>query len=148
MLETSSGKTEDPGPRTGRRQANLRGVTPIVPVRRVARSLGFYQEVLGFTLIERNAEGTFATVERDGVSLMLLDLDDYRAVKATAEFLSAYFWVDDVDRLYAEMAPALRRLPDKRFTGVFEKPDGRREFHVTDPDGFLLFFGERPRQAG
>jgi len=30
------------------------------------------------------------------------------------------------------------------------KPDGRREFHVTDPDGFLMFFGDLgvPRTEG
>jgi catechol 2,3-dioxygenase-like lactoylglutathione lyase family enzyme len=120
----------------------LLGIAPIVPVRRVARSIDFYAQVLGFSVRERDARGTFAYVERGGVGLMLLDLDDYRSAKATSEYFSSYVWVADVDALHAELAPALERLPEGRWTPVRTKPDGRREFHVTDPDGFLLFFGE------
>jgi len=139
MTEETTERQETPNQAGG---AQLTGVTPIVPVRRVARSLGFYLDVLGFELRERNDTATFALIERDGVSLMLLDLNDYKAVKATSDYLSAYIWVEQVDALFAALEPQLRQLPERRFTPVFTKPDGRREFHVTDPDGFLLFFGE------
>ena len=105
--------------------------------------MDFYTRTLRFTLRERDEAGTFAYIERDGAGLMLLDLDDYRAVKATHDYLSAYFWVEGIQALYDEVMPRLAQLPDKRFQPLFTKPDGRREFHVTDPDGFLLFFGER-----
>ena len=122
----------------------LRGIAPIVPARRVTRSVEFYTQVLGFTLAERNTEMTFAHVERDGTGLILLDLADAKAVQATGHYLSAYVFVDGVERLWDEVAPRLEQLPVNRVTPLFTKPDGRREFHVRDPDGFLLFFGEKP----
>ena len=124
--------------------ARLRGVSPIVPVRRVAKTCAFYTEVLGFTLRERNAENSFALLARGEASVILLDLDDARALRATADYFSAYFWVEDVAAYYAEIAPQLARLGERRVQPLFAKPDGRQEFHVRDPDGFLLFFGEAP----
>jgi catechol 2,3-dioxygenase-like lactoylglutathione lyase family enzyme len=120
----------------------LRGIAPIVPVRRVQRTVDFYTQILGFELVDRNAEMTYAYVRRGETGLMLLDLKDSRAVQATASYLSAYVWVRDVTALWAELAPRLARLPENRVTPLFEKAGGRKEFHVRDPDGFLLFFGE------
>lgn len=123
-------------------RTGLRSIAPIVPCRRVTRSVAFYTEVLGFRLADRNAEMTFAHVQRDGTALMLLDLADAKAIQATAQYLSAYVFVDGIARLWAELEPRLAQLPANRVTPLFAKPDGSREFHVRDPDGFLLFFGE------
>lgn len=120
----------------------LRSATPIVPVRRVSRSIGFYTDVLGFRLADRNAEGTFAFLTRGDASVMLLDLGDPKSVMATAHYLSAYYWVENVAGYYAAIRPQLDRLPASRVNPLFTKPDGRQEFHVRDPDGFLIFFGE------
>ncbi|MEO1600451.1 MAG: VOC family protein [Pseudomonadota bacterium] len=122
--------------------ARLTGVVPIVPVRRVARTIDFYTKVLGFTLADRNIEGTFAYLTRDGAGVMLLDLKDVKALQATSSYLSSYIWVDGVEAYYASIRPMLDRLPEGRLQPLFHKPDGRAEFHVRDPDGFLLFFGE------
>jgi len=122
--------------------ASLGGITPIVPVRRVARAIAFYTEVLGFELRDRNHEATFAYLSRGEAGIMLLDLDDPRAVHATASFFSAYIWVPDIATFYMEVKPMLDRLPEGRMHPLFTRVDGRREFHVRDPDGFLLFFGE------
>ena len=113
----------------------------------MTRSVAFYTEVLGFRLADRNAEMTFAHVQRDGTALMLLDLADAKAIQATAQYLSAYVFVDGIARLWAELEPRLAQLPANRVTPLFAKPDGRREFHVRDPDGFLLFFGEAAAPA-
>ncbi len=123
-------------------QTRLRSVAPIIPVRRVDRAVEFYVGLLGFQLADRNAEMTFAHVVRDGVGLMLLDLHDAKALRATADYLSAYIWVEDPAVLWEELRPKLERLGPGRVQPLFVKPDGRREFHVRDPDGCLLFFGE------
>ncbi|MGF1501258.1 MAG: VOC family protein [Paracoccaceae bacterium] len=122
-------------------RVKLRGITPIVPVRSVHRSVGFYTQVLDFALAERNREGTYAYVTRGETGLMLLDLADGKAVKATAEYLSAYVWVDGIVALHEALRPRLASLGAARYRPLFEKPDGRQEFHVRDPDGLLLFFG-------
>jgi len=134
----------------GRKPPLMRSMSPIVPVRRVARSLPFYTEVLGFEVQEADEGGTFAYLTRDKVGLMLLDLGDHKSVRATSDYMSAYVWVEDAARLYAALEPQLSRLPEKRVTPLMVKPDGRRELHVTDPDGFRMFFGDLgvPRTEG
>lgn len=122
----------------------LTGIAPIVPVRRVARAVDFYVHVLGFALADRNPEMTFAYVTRDGAGLMLLDLGEPEALRATASYQSAYVWTTDVEALWRELEPRLSRLPEDRVMPLFRRPDGRAEFHVRDPDGVLLFFGAPP----
>ena len=122
-------------------RAALRGAAPIIPVRRVARSCAFYTEVLGFALAARNREGTFAHVRRGPAELMLLQLDEPRAMQATSHYLSVYVWAEDVDALWHEVEPRLSGIPADRVAPIFTRPDGRREFHLRDPDGCLLFFG-------
>lgn len=123
----------------------LTGVAPIVPVRKVARTVGFYTRVLGFRLVERNSAMTYALVSRDDVAIVLLDIGEPKAVQAMAQYQSAYVWVREVAALWEDLAPTLERLPEGRVRPLFVKPDGRREFHLRDPDGFLLFFGEPPQ---
>lgn len=128
--------------------APLTGIAPIVPVQNVAASLRFYVDRLGFDAIQSNPDQSAALVEREAVRLMLLRVGQKRALEATREYLSAYVWTADVDALYAELAPALADLPDYRVRPPFTQPYGTREFHVKDPDGFLLFFAEDPFATG
>lgn len=118
------------------------GASPIVPVRRVSKTTSFYTEVLGFSLRDRNADGTFALLERGGASVILLDLNDAKALRAVSDYFSAYFWVENIGDYYREIQGKLALLGERRVHPLFTKPDGRQEFHVSDPDGFMLFFGE------
>ncbi|MGF1447500.1 MAG: VOC family protein [Pikeienuella sp.] len=138
MIEAEAPERPDPAIPSAR----LLGAAPIVPVRRVAKTVAFYTEVLRFDLADRNTDCTYAYLRRGGAGVILLDLGDAQALRAVADYFSAYFWVDGVASYYAEIAPQLQRLGERRVRPLFEKPDGRREFHVRDPDGFLLFFGE------
>jgi hypothetical protein len=67
---------------------------------------------------------------------------DAAGLRATAEWIAAYVWVQDLDALWAELSPRLADLPEGRLRAPFRQPYGMRELHVKDPDGFLLFFGE------
>lgn len=124
----------------------LKGVAPIVPVRRVARTVGFYTEVLGFDLVDRDRAMTYAYVRRGEAGFILLDLGEPEAVRAAAHYQSAYVWVEGIEGLWTALEPRLSRLPAGRVRPLFAREDGRREFHVRDPDGVLLFFGEPPRR--
>lgn len=117
---------------------------PIVPVRNVTSSTAFYERVLGFDVLRRNDDGSAALVARDDVRIMLLRVAERRALEATREHISAYVWVDDVTALWQELAPRLVQLPAWRVRHPFRQPYGTVEFHVKDPDGFLLFFAEDP----
>ncbi len=119
----------------------LEGIAPIVPVRDVAVSTAFYTDVLGFDLRTGSEDGSFALLARGEAGLILLPGDE-AALKATAANICAYIWVSDLMALWYELKPRLDPLPEGRVRAPFEQSYGMREFHVKDPDGFLIFFGQ------
>jgi len=113
----------------------------IVPIRELGATVEFYRDILGFEALALSFENGFARVQRDGVEVMLTVSDDDEALRATANNIAVYIWVEDVDALFAALAEKLETLPEGRLRRPFDQPYGTREFHVKDPDGCLLFFG-------
>jgi catechol 2,3-dioxygenase-like lactoylglutathione lyase family enzyme len=125
-------------------EAALTAIAPIVPVRHVPASLRFYRDRLGFAVERENPDQSAALVARGPARLMLLRVGDKRALGATREHLSSYVWTNGLDALWAEIGPAVADLPQWRVRAPFTQPFGTREFHLKDPDGFLLLFAEEP----
>ncbi len=114
----------------------------IVPVRDVEASVRFYTDTLGFEQRFISDDKIFATVVHGEAALHLLYTEDQASLKATANHISVYLWVRGVDDLYAAYKLKLDALEEGRVRAPFDQPYGMREFHVKDPDGCLLFFGE------
>lgn len=115
----------------------------IVPVRNVAATLQFYEDVLGFERRLLTDDGGFGIAERGGAAVEFIATEDAEALKATATNIALTIRVRDLDALYSELKPKLETLPKGRVRPPFDQPYGVREFHVKDPDGCLLFFAER-----
>lgn len=115
----------------------------IVPVRDVAATLQFYEDVLGFDRKLLADDGSFGIVERGGAAVEFIATDDAGALQATATNIALTIRVRGLDALYAVLKPKLDTLPEGRVRPPFDQPYGVREFHVKDPDGCLLFFAER-----
>ena len=112
----------------------LKKIIPIVPVADVLKSVEFFESVLGFS----------ATVKSENHALLKLDdvaLHLQPAGENTGE-IAFYIEVEGIDALYERMKPALDRLPKGRVRSPFNQEYGQREFHVTDLDSLLIFFGE------
>lgn len=118
----------------------------IVPVRDVEASVAFYRDTLGFEARFVSEDKGFGTVIHGEAAIHLLATQDAGALQATANNISVYLWVKGVDALYAQLQPKLDKLPEGRVRAPFDQPYGMREFHVKDPDGCLLFFGENAEQ--
>lgn len=114
----------------------------IVPVRDVGKSVAFYTGTLGFECRFQSGDGSFATVMHGDAAIHLLGTSDEASLNATANHISVYLWVRGVDSLYAQLRDKLDKLPAGRMRAPFDQAYGMREFHVKDPDGCLLFFGE------
>lgn len=120
----------------------LQGAATIVPVRDVALTVAFYVDVLGFEKRELSDDGAYGLVACGEVGVMVLRSGDAAALLATSNNISIYIWVDGVDAFYNALKPKLDALPQGRVRPPFNQPYGMREFHVKDPDGCLLFFGQ------
>ena len=121
----------------------LTGVSPVLLVADLDRSLEFYGERLGFACETFGAPPNFAVVQRDDAILLLaLAADSSRLVPnwhIVDKTWNAYIRVEDVDALFADVQE--RNCPIDY--GIYDAPHGFREFGVTDPDGYDVAFGQR-----
>lgn len=139
LLAPASEKTHDDEPRT-------LAISPFFIVSDVDRAVTFYADKLGFTVAykEPSDRPFFAIIYRDTTQLFIKSEHGIDPVPNSRRHPNlrwdAYIFTPDPDALYADYV--VRGAP---FSGpVKDTGDGLRGFEVTDPDGFVLFFG-RPR---
>jgi uncharacterized glyoxalase superfamily protein PhnB len=113
---------------------------PVIAVSDSVRAEDYYCRVLGFQKMfayrpdPAKLDPCYLGVARDGVWLHLQSFKRERA-----GMTDAFLWVDDVDRLHAEIAArgAAIQLPPTNQTW------GTRETGVRDPDGNVLVFATK-----
>jgi uncharacterized glyoxalase superfamily protein PhnB len=128
-------------------------VTPNLVVANVERSLAFYRDVLGFSLVTTVPDAApfaFAWVQRDGVSVFLNSVESVRehlpelaarplgGTGTLFLILEADTCADGVDAMFASIgsrARVIMALKDQFY--------GMREFGIEDPDGYVIFFAQR-----
>jgi lactoylglutathione lyase len=131
----------------------LTGVTPNLIVSDMDRSTAFYRDVLGFsvvTTVPEQAPFVFVWLERDGIKVFLNAAagvkDDVpelgtRAIGGT----NTLYMILEADSV-AQGIDALFRAVDGKARVVMPLKDqfyGMREFGITDPDGYVIFFAQR-----
>ena len=123
--------------------AVLTGVSPVLLVAGLQRSVDYFSDRLGFECHVFGDPPNFVSAVRDA-AVILIALSDQpeRLVphwQIVEKMWDAYIRVDDVDAIYAEV--------QKRGAGIdytiYNAPHGFREFGVQDPDGHDIAFGER-----
>ncbi|GLS02189.1 bleomycin resistance protein [Brevundimonas denitrificans] len=123
---------------------NFLQVTPFLHVADLQKALGFFTDILGFTVPFRQ-EG-YAYIHRETVGFRLLQAEECEVSPGRRRF-AYYIDVRDVDALYAELKPKLDALPPEDVHGPADKPYGQRELLVLAPDGELIAFGMAIPQA-
>lgn len=121
-------------------------ISPCFIVSDVVRTIAFYRDKLGFetTFQEPDQNLFFAIILRDGAQIFLKAEGGITPVPNSQRHrhlrLDAFVYAPDPDALAAEFT---------NHGATFSSPlkdtsDGLRGFELTDPDGYVLFFG-RPR---
>ncbi|MBU0859217.1 MAG: VOC family protein [Alphaproteobacteria bacterium] len=129
-------------------------LTPELLCTDIDRSLAFYTGILGFSIAYQRPEEGFAMLERQGVRLMLDQMDtgaDSRTWAAGpldypfGRGMNLQIQTTDVAALYNAVqdavCPVFLPLEEKwyRADNVYV---GNRQFIVLDPDGYMLRFFE------
>ena len=128
-------------------------VTPNLVVSDIDRSLSFYREVLGFSVVTTVPEAApfvFVWVQRDDVSVFLNtvgsvkeDLPDL-AARSIGGTNTLFLMIDAPSP--AEGIDALFDLVKSKARVVMPLKDqfyGMREFGIEDPDGYVIFAAQR-----
>lgn len=109
------------------------GVTPILRVYNLSRSVDYYVNILGFS-VDWQGPGIIASVSRDRCTIFLAEGDQGHP--------GGWVWigVEDVGRLHGDYSRkgAKVRHPPTNYSWAFE-------MQIEDPDGNVLRFGSEPK---
>ena len=103
-----------------------------LPVKEIGPAVGYYTQVLGFTLVSRNEEG--AVLQRDAVTLGL------KTNGEDPEQASCYFGVSDVEALRADLQSKGVEPSPLRVDTYGGKQ--YRVFFAREPYGVCFCFGQ------
>ena len=128
-------------------------VTPNLVVADIDRSIAFYRDLLGFSIqatVPEKGPFAFAWMQRDGISVFLNTLGSVKedlpalAARPIGGTNTLYIAVEaetaemGVDALFDAISPGARVMMP--LTTQFY---GMREFGIEDPDGYVIFVGQR-----
>ena len=126
-------------------------LTPELGVTDIARSLGFYRDILGFSVVYERPDEGFAFLRYEGVELMLDQIGVGRTwetgplERPLGRGLNLQCRVSAIDPLLARLAQAgipLYMPVETKTYRVGDRELTQRQFCVQDPDGYLLRFCE------
>jgi catechol 2,3-dioxygenase-like lactoylglutathione lyase family enzyme len=116
----------------------LHQITPFLHVPDLEAALRWF-ELLGFQPEFRQAN--YAYVSRDGVALRVLEsVQEDGAPFPPHRGFAYYVDCEDVDALYAEIAPRLHQA-GVEFFALVDQAYNQREFMIRAPDGNVFVFG-------
>lgn len=124
-------------------EMRLQNLVPVLDVRDVEESIEFYRSTLGFSVhdkVEWGGRTEWALLRSGQVQLMLCanqnDIGEEDIVQTDNVF---FVYLDDMDALELHLgnqyASATERTAD---------PNQSRDFYLRDPDGYVLWFSQRP----
>jgi catechol 2,3-dioxygenase-like lactoylglutathione lyase family enzyme len=125
---------------------HLKKLTPNLIVADVDRSIAFYRDQLGFTLVTTVPDASpyvFAIMKSGGVEVYLNApgpaLEEYPAFKGRpiGGTLTLFIEVEDIQTSYAELKDRVQVVMplEKKWYGV-------TEFAFLDPDGYVITFAQ------
>lgn len=128
----------------------MQSISPFFIVSNVDQTIAFYRDKLGFeTRFQRpDRNPFFAIIGRDGVQIFVKSDKDVSPLPNSKRhpFMrwDAYVYAPDPDGLAAELADRFADGGAAFSVPLQDTHDGLRGFEISDPDGYVLFFG-RPR---
>ncbi len=109
---------------------------PMLEVLDLDKSIHFYEDMLGFTCVQR-IDNEWARMVKDQVCLMLATRTSRNLNEAPKFTGSLYLYTDNVEDLWHRLKDSVEiSYPLESFEY------GMREFGILDPDGYLLQFGQ------
>ena len=120
----------------------LEGISPFFIVEALDKSIAFYRDMLDFELsvLSPAEDPFFAIVRRNGVMLMLKAVEAPPAPNSIRDPYArwdAFVSTPEPDALAAEFTERGVTFSEP----LKDTEEGLRGFELTDPDGYVLFFG-------
>ncbi|MCA6068054.1 VOC family protein [Chryseobacterium sp. RG1] len=117
--------------------AKFKALRPILWTENLNDTIDFYTQILGFTLQEKSEEWQWASLEKNGVEIMLTKPNEHEKFNRIGFTGSFYFVVDEVNKLWEEL-----KIKTKICYEIETFDWEMREFAVYDNNGYILQFGQ------
>ncbi len=123
----------------------IQSLTANLMVKNVNKSVEFYQNYLGFDIIQTNpteGEWEWAMISNGDAFLMLQEINSLKYELPGMEFNAAksmllYIKVEDIDLCFEALQPSVKILKEK-----YETSYGSEEFVIEDLDGYPIVLAE------
>jgi catechol 2,3-dioxygenase-like lactoylglutathione lyase family enzyme len=132
------------------KRAATTAISPFFIVSHVEQTIAFYRDQLGFEIRFQQPERKpfFAIIGRDGAQIFVKSEKGVAPLPNSKRHphlrWDAYIYAPDPDALAAEFAGRFSDAGSGFSVPLNDTHDGLRGFEISDPDGYVLFFG-RPR---
>jgi len=113
-------------------------ISPMLAVVDMEETLAFYHDVLGFTPVMKSAG--YAIVERDGQTIHFMRAASEEVMQCVRGHTEIYIEVSGIHSLWQHVKTFRDRY---NIRDLFDRDYGMTEFHIGDPNGCLVFVGER-----
>ncbi len=113
-------------------------ISPMLATANMEETILFYQCVLGFAPTMKSPE--YSIMERDGQTIHFQKAASDEVMRCVREHTEIYIEVSGIRALWEHVKTFKDRY---RIRDLFEREYGMTEFHIADPNGCLVFVGER-----
>lgn len=118
----------------------LAGISPFFIVSDAQRSVAFYRDKLGFAVTYQQSD--FAVIRRDAAQLFVKAIDEDTPPLPNPQRHPWAKWDAYVSTLDPDALAAEFHANGSSFhAALADTSDGQRGFEISDPDGYVLFFG-------
>jgi predicted enzyme related to lactoylglutathione lyase len=112
-------------------------ISPMLVAANMEETLAFYQEVLGFTPMMKSPD--YSIVERDGQTIHFQKAASEEVMNCVRGHTEIYIEVSGIHSLWEHVKTFKNR---HRIRDIFDRDYGMTEFHISDPNGCLVFVGQ------
>jgi predicted enzyme related to lactoylglutathione lyase len=106
------------------------------------QTLAFYQDMLGFVPTMKSPE--YSIVERDGQIIHFMKAASEDIMKRLRGHIEIYIEVRGIQQIWDHVKSFKIRY---KIRDLFDREYGMTEFHIQDPNGYLIFVGEPTQGA-
>jgi catechol 2,3-dioxygenase-like lactoylglutathione lyase family enzyme len=121
----------------------IKRISPMLAVVNMDQTLAFYQDILGFAPTMKSAE--YSIVERDGQIIHFMKAASEDISKRLRGHVEIYVEVRGIRSIWDSVKNVKLRY---KIRDLFDREYGMTEFHIEDPNGYLIFVGEPTAEAG
>jgi catechol 2,3-dioxygenase-like lactoylglutathione lyase family enzyme len=117
--------------------SEIKRISPMLAVADMEQTLAFYQDMLGFVPTMKSAE--YSIVARDGQIIHFMKAASEDVMKRLRGHVEIYLEVRGIHGMWDHVKSFKIRY---RIRDLFDREYGMTEFHIEDPNGYLIFVGE------